>query len=54
METPRWKKGDLLCLGSDPMGPIERVFIGSTATELLPHLGVPVLVCPSTYTAEAR
>ncbi|TRX40292.1 universal stress protein [Corynebacterium guaraldiae] len=54
VDSLKWKKGDLLCLGSDPMGPIERVFIGSTATELLPHLGVPVLVCPSTYTAQAR
>ena len=54
VDSLKWKKGDLLCLGSDPMGPIERVFIGSPATELLPHLGVPVLVCPSTYPAEAR
>lgn len=54
VDSLKWKKGDLLCLGSSPMGPIERVFIGSTATELLPHLGVPVLVCPSTYDREAR
>lgn len=54
VDSLKWKKGDLLCLGSSPMGPIERVFIGSTATELLPHLGVPVLVCPSTYDKEAR
>lgn len=54
VDSLKWKKGDLLCLGSSPMGPIERVFIGSTATELLPHVGVPVLVCPSTYDTEAR
>lgn len=36
VDSLKWKKGDLLCLGSAPMGPIERVFIGSTATELLP------------------
>ena len=54
VDSLKWKKGDLLCLGSSPMGPIERVFIGSTATELLPHVGVPVLVCPSTYDPEAR
>lgn len=42
----KWKKGDIMCLGSNPMSPLERVFIGSTATELLPHLSVPVLVHP--------
>lgn len=47
VDSLKWKKGDLLCLGSAPMGPIARVFIGSTATELLPHVGVPVLVCPT-------
>lgn len=47
VDSLKWKKGDLLCLGSAPMGPIARVFIGSTATELLPHVRVPVLVCPT-------
>ena len=47
VDSLKWKKGDLLCLGSSPMGPIARVFIGSTATELLPHVRVPVLVSPT-------
>ena len=47
VDSLKWKKGDLMCLGSSPMGPFERVFIGSTATELLPHVRVPVLVRPS-------
>lgn len=46
VDALKWKKGDLLCLGSTPPGPIERVFIGSTATDLLPHVRVPVVVHP--------
>ena len=47
VDSLKWKKGDLMCLGSSPQGPIARVFIGSTATELLPHLGVPILALPT-------
>lgn len=46
VDSLKWKKGDLMFLGSNPMGAFSRVFIGSTATELLPHLSVPVLVHP--------
>lgn len=47
VDALKWKKGDLMVLGSNPLGPFARVFIGSTATELLPHLRVPVLVHPA-------
>ncbi|STD39214.1 universal stress protein [Corynebacterium striatum] len=47
VDSLKWKKGDIMCMGSSPMGPIERVFIGSAATELLPHIRVPVMVRPS-------
>ena len=47
VESLKWKKGDLICLGSSPMGTLERVFIGSRATELLPHLSVPIIVWPT-------
>ncbi|MDY3128230.1 MAG: universal stress protein [Corynebacterium sp.] len=46
VESLKWKKGDILFLGSTPMGALERVFIGSHATELLPHVSVPVFVSP--------
>ncbi|QGU08621.1 Universal stress protein family protein [Corynebacterium occultum] len=46
VDALKWKKGDLLCLGSTPPGPIERVFLGSTATEVLSHVQVPVIVHP--------
>lgn len=47
VDSLKWKKGDIMVMGSNPMGPIARVFIGSTATELLQHLRVPVLVHPA-------
>lgn len=47
IDALKWKKGDLLILGSNPMGAIERVFVGSTATEFLRHVQVPVVIHPS-------
>ena len=47
VDSLKWKKGDLMLISSTPQGPIARVFLGSTATELLPHIRVPILVHPS-------
>jgi len=47
METPRWKKGDLLLIGSTPVGALERVFVGSTAGEILRHIKTPAIVIPA-------
>lgn len=47
IDALKWKKGDLLILGSTPPGPLERVFVGSTATEFLRHVHVPVLIHPA-------
>lgn len=44
LASVKWKKGDLLCLGSQDSGPLKRVFIGSAASELLPYVEVPILV----------
>ena len=46
VDSLKWKKGDLLVLGAAPVGPLTRVFLGSIATELLPHLRVPVVTYP--------
>lgn len=46
VESVKWKKGDLLLLGSVSAGPLERVFVGSTTTEFLHHVPVPVIVNP--------
>ncbi|AKK09960.1 universal stress protein [Corynebacterium testudinoris] len=47
IDSLKWKKGDLLILSSDPPGAIERVFLGSTATEFLRHVEVPVVIRPA-------
>ncbi|MDO4928189.1 MAG: universal stress protein [Corynebacterium sp.] len=47
LDAIKWKKGDLLCLGSSPIGALERVFIGSQTSEILPHVRVPVFMIPA-------
>ncbi|QGU05794.1 universal stress protein [Corynebacterium comes] len=47
IDALKWRKGDLLILGSTPPGPLERVFVGSTATDFLRHVQVPVLIHPA-------
>ena len=46
VDSLKWKKGDLMVLGSHPLGPLERVFVGSTAAEFLRTVPVPVIVQP--------
>ena len=41
-----WAPGDLLVIGSSRIGPLARVFLGSTATKILRVSPVPVLVVP--------
>lgn len=47
LDAIKWKKGDLLCLGSSPVGALERVFIGTQTSEILPHVRVPVFIIPA-------
>jgi len=42
-----WEPGDVLVFGSSRLGHLARVFLGSTASRLLRHTPVPVLVVPS-------
>jgi nucleotide-binding universal stress UspA family protein len=42
-----WGPCDLVVLGSSRLGPIARVFLGSTAAKILRHTPVPALVVPS-------
>ncbi|XAS75279.1 universal stress protein [Dermatophilaceae bacterium Sec6.4] len=48
-----WHDGDLLVLGSAPMGPFARVFLGSTALKLVRCCPVPVIAVPRPATSEA-
>lgn len=41
-----WRPGDLLMLGSSSSTGLARVFLGSTATRILRHAPVPVVVVP--------
>ncbi len=42
-----WTAGDLLVVGSSRLGPLARVFLGSTATKILRSSPVPTLVVPT-------
>lgn len=42
-----WAPGDLLVVGSSRLGPLARVFLGSTASRILRHAPVPVVVVPT-------
>ncbi len=45
LDVPDWEPGDLLLLGSSASQPLlSRVFLGSTATRIVRHSPVPVLV----------
>ena len=42
----KWKKGDLLIMGSSVLGDFNRVFIGPSTNQILRHSPVPVLISP--------
>ncbi len=47
LANAEWSAGDLLVVGSSRVGPISRVFLGSTATHIVRHSPVPVLLLPA-------
>lgn len=46
VDALKWKKGDLLTIGSTMLGPIERVFVSSTVAQFFQHVSVPVIIHP--------
>jgi nucleotide-binding universal stress UspA family protein len=44
LDAADWQDGDLLAIGTSPVGGIARVFIGSRGSKILRHSPVPVLV----------
>jgi nucleotide-binding universal stress UspA family protein len=42
-----WSPGDVLAIGSKPAGPVARVFMGSSATKIVRHSPVPVILLPA-------
>lgn len=52
LEDLEWDAAEILVIGSSPMGPLARVFLGSRATKIVRHSPVPVVVVPSVAAAE--
>ena len=46
MHAADWMDGDLLVVGSSATSPIKQVFLGSSATKIVRHAPVPVVVVP--------
>jgi nucleotide-binding universal stress UspA family protein len=46
IDAADWQEGDLLAIGTSPVGGIARVFLGSRGSKILRHSPVPVLVLP--------
>ncbi|UUA87156.1 universal stress protein [Corynebacterium pseudogenitalium] len=46
IDSVKWKKGDILCLGSKSSGPLKRVFVGTREGEFIRFAPVPVIVYP--------
>ncbi len=46
LDDAEWQDGDLLAIGTSPVGGIARVFLGSRGSKILRHSPVPVLVLP--------
>jgi nucleotide-binding universal stress UspA family protein len=47
LDAADWQDGDLLAIGTSPVGGIARVFLGSRGSKILRHSPVPVLVLPA-------
>jgi nucleotide-binding universal stress UspA family protein len=46
LDNADWIDGELLAIGTSPVGGIARVFLGSRGTKIVRHSPVPVLVLP--------
>lgn len=46
LDDADWQDGDLLAIGTSPIGGIARVFLGSRGSKIMRHSPVPVLVLP--------
>jgi nucleotide-binding universal stress UspA family protein len=46
LEDVEWQDGDVLVVGSSPMGPVARVFLGSRAWKIVRSSPVPVMGLP--------
>lgn len=47
MDEVEWQAGEVLVVGSSPLGTLARVFLGSRATKIIRYSPVPVVVVPA-------
>lgn len=47
MDELEWDNGEILVVGSSPLGTLARVFLGSRATKIIRYSPVPVVVVPA-------
>lgn len=47
VDSVPWEEGEILVIGSRPQGILARVFLGSSATKIVRHVRVPVVVLPA-------
>jgi nucleotide-binding universal stress UspA family protein len=52
MDELDWEPGEVLVVGSSPIGPLARVFLGSRAIKIVRYSPVPVMVVPAGIAAE--
>jgi nucleotide-binding universal stress UspA family protein len=46
LDSLPWEDGEMLVVGSSRLGPVAKVFLGSSATKIIRSSPVPVLVVP--------
>lgn len=46
IDSVKWKKGDIMFLGSQPSQQLTSVFVGTREGEFIRYASVPVVVCP--------
>jgi nucleotide-binding universal stress UspA family protein len=44
LDSLPWEEGEVLVVGSSRLGPVVRVFLGSSSTKIVRSLPVPILV----------
>jgi len=48
----KWKKGDIMFLGTHPSPQFTSVFVGTLEGEFIRYASVPVVVCPHSPKAQ--
>jgi nucleotide-binding universal stress UspA family protein len=46
LDSLPWEEGEVLVVGSSRLGPVKRVFLGSSSTKIVRSSPVPVVVIP--------